>query len=632
MVTDKLFHHSLVKRLQRIPKRVYLIAALCLFAIVYVMLFVVPRQVHFSYATTSTCIRQLTLFPHLWNMDTSDHFAVTTQDSLRVGSLLLASSQTCITPKKTLQPGAYSIAKSPLGGWLLRHSFLIDVPPAPAVSTSSLDKPIPVAKPLIIKLSQSDVLHKYELVTNGRTASCNAAEFALSCDIPSLGLQQGKEYDIKLLRKFAGSFATVVSKKIQTLTSTTVLEGSVRQGETVYARPQEFHFTTDKRLKKARVEIEKIGAGKIESVTLVDGDHITTKVNKELDRGTEYKVTISSIEAIDGSSLAEPYAVTFRMSGGPSVTGVNVDKYGADTSARIVITFDQELSPTQNLNGLAMFSGGSATIARSGAQIVYQLNSLPPCTTFTMTIGKGVLSKFDISSNESWTYSSRTVCYTTSVYGRSLQGRPLLAYYFGSGSQTTVYVGAIHGNESSSSGLMKSWIDHLEANPNLYEGKRIVIIPTINPDGIARGSRTNSRGVNLNRNFPTSNWIADINDTDGRHAGGGGTSPLSEPEASALAAITTSLRPRLLLSFHAVGSLVVGDPGGYSAGYASQYASIVGYKDATGRGGTFEYDITGAYEDWAYVNQGIPSIVIELGSYGYYNFSHHRSALEAMLR
>lgn len=206
-----------------------------------------------------------------------------------------------------------------------------------------------------------------------------------------------------------------------------------------------------------------------------------------------------------------------------------------------------------------------------------------------------------------------------------------MAYTFGTSGPVTMYVGAIHGNEPSSSGLMKAWIDDLEANSSLYGGKRVVVVPTINPDGVAANSRTNARDVNLNRNFPTDGWTKDINDTDGRHAGGGGSEPLSEPEAKALANLTTSLRPRLLLSFHAVGSLVVGDPGGYSARYAASYAAQVGYRDATGQSGTFDYDITGAYEDWTYSKQGIPSMVIELGSYGYYNFEHHRAAIRSML-
>ena len=181
---------------------------------------------------------------------------------------------------------------------------------------------------------------------------------------------------------------------------------------------------------------------------------------------------------------------------------------------------------------------------------------------------------------------------------------------------------------------MKDWINELEANySRIPTNARIVVVPTANPDGVAANTRNNSRNVNLNRNFPTSDWQSDIKDTNGNVKGGGGPTPLSEPEAKALASLSSSLRPRLLISYHAVGSLVVGDPGGYSAGYAAKYASMVGYRNATGQSSsTFDYSITGSYEDWTIQKVGIPSMVVELGSYTYRDFSHHKEAFWSMLR
>lgn len=634
MVTNKIFHHPFIERLRRIPKRVYLVAALCFFVIWYILLFVVPRSIQFTYAEGKSCISQSTLLPALQRTADDQRFQVTMENTIKIGNVPIVSAKTCVRPTTLPKSGDQIVATAPVGGWLFRYNLVVKVPEAPVANTEPLKGAIPATKPLIIELSAPDSLHRYNLSVGERKVQCNATGEAITCDIPSLELEQGKEYNLKLTRQFTTSpEATVTAQKIRTLTATTITESSVKPGEVVYARPQEFSFVADKPLQRAKVEVVKVGStDKIAVASSVDGTRVTAKLDKELDRESDYTVTVDSLEARDGSSLVEPYQVSFRMSGGPKVTGVSVGKAGVGVSARVVVSFDQELSPEQDVSKLVTFTGGAAVISRVGSQIVYQLQSLPLCTSFTLTIAKGLMSKFDIPSSEPWTYASRTVCHTTSVYGYSSQGRALVAYYFGSGSPTTLYVGAIHGNEPSSSGLMRSWIDHLEASPSLYEGKRVVVIPTINPDGIARGTRTNARGVNLNRNFPTSNWVSDIDDTDGAHAGGGGSAPLSEPEASALAAVTTRLSPRLLLSFHAIGSLVVGDPGGYSAGYASRYASMVGYRDATGQGGTFDYDITGAYEDWTYAKQGIPSMVIELGSYSYSNFSHHRAALEAMLR
>jgi protein MpaA len=36
-----------------------------------------------------------------------------------------------------------------------------------------------------------------------------------------------------------------------------------------------------------------------------------------------------------------------------------------------------------------------------------------------------------------------------------------------------------------------------------------VVVPIANPDGLKQHSRTNMRGVDLNRNFPTAQWDAD---------------------------------------------------------------------------------------------------------------------------
>lgn len=623
----------IVSTFRALPMRVYLLLLAGIVLGWYALLYIVPRPVELTYASEQSCIAQATFLPSLYREVSNDSFSATTENTVTVAGIPLVSSKTCISPQGSLEVGNNSVAIAPFGGWFFRYNLAVKVPEPPKANTLSLDKAIPVSKPLDISLSSPDILHTYKLSTSGRSTTCLSIEASIRCDIPSLKLEQGKRYDMKLHRYLMpSSKELVMSHSVQTLTATTIVDGSIKANETVYDRPQEFRFTADKKLRRAMVSLKKMDGSPVDVRTRTDGQSIVTSLDVELDRESTYTMSVDTLEAEDGSGLTEPYIIPFRLSGGPKVTGVNIGKSGVAGSARIVVTFDQELSIDQDISKLVSFSGGTATVGRSANQLTYQLQSLPLCTPFTLKIEKGIASKYGISSTEAWSYASRTSCHTVSVYGSSVQGRPLVAYYFGSSGPVTMYVGAIHGNEASSSGIMKAWIDHLEANPNLYEGKRIVVVPTINPDGIARGSRTNARGVNLNRNFPTSNWVSDINDTDGTHVAGGGTQPLSEPEASALATLTTSIQPRLLLSFHAVGSLTVGDPGGYSAGYAARYASMVGYKDATGQGGTFDYDITGAYEDWTYANRGIPSMVIELGSYGYFNFAHHRAALEAMLQ
>lgn len=621
---------------QRQSLRTWLGIGVAVAAGAYLVLFVVPRPVQFSYASEKTCISWPTFLPALHATVNRSRFVVSAEGGAKIGGLTIISTRTCVAPTSAPTEGSVTVALSPLGGWLFRQHLAVTVSTLPKLGVHAIPQSaVPTTKPLTLQLQSADAIHTYAIRVDGKDAPCTAKSnyTNLECDLPSLQLAQGREYDIRVVRGFgAGKKQSITSATIKTLTATAITGGSVKDGETVYARPAELTFTADKALKEAKVGIVS-GDGQAAAtvVTTISGATITAKLDKELEREKTYTLTIDGVEATDGSSLAEPYKMAFTMSGGPKVTGVSIGRAGIATDATIVVSFDQELSDKQDITGIVTFAGGAAQITRRGSQVIYKLQALGLCTPFTLSVGKGLLSKYDISSQSEWSYASRTICRATSVYGTSVQGRALVAYTFGSSGPVTMYVGAIHGNESSSSGLMKAWMDNLEATPSLYSNRRIVVVPTINPDGLAAGSRTNSRGVNLNRNFPTDGWVKDINDTDGPHEGGGGSEPLSEPEASALANLTISLRPRLLLSFHAVGSLVVGDPGGYSAGYAAKYASMVGYRDATGQGDTFDYDITGAYEDWTCSKQGIPSMVIELGSYGYYNFAHHRAALQSML-
>jgi murein peptide amidase A len=70
-------------------------------------------------------------------------------------------------------------------------------------------------------------------------------------------------------------------------------------------------------------------------------------------------------------------------------------------------------------------------------------------------------------------------------------------------------MGGIHGDEMSSTSLVLRWLA-MAQNPTggVSAGVNWRFLPLVNPDGLlkARPSRTNARGVDLNRNFPTANW------------------------------------------------------------------------------------------------------------------------------
>jgi protein MpaA len=129
--------------------------------------------------------------------------------------------------------------------------------------------------------------------------------------------------------------------------------------------------------------------------------------------------------------------------------------------------------------------------------------------------------------------SARTV-----LLGRSWQGRPIRAVEVGNPSGTRVLVvGCIHGNETAGIAIARALERVSPSELDLW------IVPDLNPDGVAAGTRQNAHGVDLNRNFPW-RW---------RPMGGvyeSGSRPLSEREARIAHALILRLRPHLTVWFH----------------------------------------------------------------------------------
>ena len=181
---------------------------------------------------------------------------------------------------------------------------------------------------------------------------------------------------------------------------------------------------------------------------------------------------------------------------------------------------------------------------------------------------------------------------------------------------------------------MLRWIDELEANArSIPADKSIVVVPAINPDGIANGSRTNGNNVDLNRNFATSDWKTDITTVNNTpFPKGGGLTSMSEPETKAIAGLISRLRPQLVLSYHSIGSVLAANQAGSSVAYARTYAGLSGYSNVTGSTTTFEYAVSGTADDYYAEKLGVASILIELGSHSHHQFERNQKAMWAMMR
>jgi protein MpaA len=155
----------------------------------------------------------------------------------------------------------------------------------------------------------------------------------------------------------------------------------------------------------------------------------------------------------------------------------------------------------------------------------------------------------------------------------------------------------IHGNEPLGKPLLEQLEKHLDRRPDLLEGKRVVIIPVLNPDGLARRVRTNARGIDLNRNFPAGNWAPAP-----RH----GKSPGSESETRVILDLIRRYQPNRILAVHSPLHCINFDGPGEEM--AAEMARATGYplKESIG------YETPGSLGSYAGRDLGIPSITIEI--------------------
>lgn len=128
------------------------------------------------------------------------------------------------------------------------------------------------------------------------------------------------------------------------------------------------------------------------------------------------------------------------------------------------------------------------------------------------------------------------------IVGRSLLGRAIEAHAFGDGPALLLVHGGIHGDEPGAVELARRFVDRLVAR----RGPRVIVVPEVNPDGLAAGAKNNAHDVDLNRNFPSESFVATA--ADARYQPG--PHPLSEPETRALATLIEREQPRRLVAIH----------------------------------------------------------------------------------
>lgn len=185
--------------------------------------------------------------------------------------------------------------------------------------------------------------------------------------------------------------------------------------------------------------------------------------------------------------------------------------------------------------------------------------------------------------------------------GKSVKGTPITAAIYGTGKKRVIVFGGIHGNEPDSSIVAKALMGSLmqEAAP---EELTIIVVPDANPDGLFANTRVNARGVDINRNFPSTSWSKDYRDLNQFP----GTEPASEPETRALMALLESSPPDYIITLHAALGCVNWD--GTGEQLARMIANVNGYPLCPYLG----YDTPGSLGTLMGTDKKLPVVTIEL--------------------
>ena len=175
---------------------------------------------------------------------------------------------------------------------------------------------------------------------------------------------------------------------------------------------------------------------------------------------------------------------------------------------------------------------------------------------------------------------------------KSAKGREIVLKG-GRTAKNILVIGVFHGDEPQGNFLIENYLENNESN--------LLFIPCLNPDGMAVGVRTNSNGVDLNRNFPAENWkLTEKNEFFG------GEKPASEIETQFVVSIIEKYRPKLILTLHAPFKVVNYD--GDAKEICEKIAEIINYPVEASIG----YPTPGSFGTYAGIEHRIPTITLEL--------------------
>ena len=241
---------------------------------------------------------------------------------------------------------------------------------------------------------------------------------------------------------------------------------------------------------------------------------------------------------------------------------------------------------------------------------------------------------------------------TKTVLGNSVEGRGILAYHYGEGSDEILFIGGIHGGYAWNSTLVAyELMNYLAANSDVIsDNLKITVLPVLNPDGLSKvvdangeffaedvsssqekavEGRFNGNEVDLNRNFAC-DWKAEAKWQNKTVSGG--DSSFSEPESLALKNYVEANNIVAVISLDsAAGGVYASSCGDEVSSEAKELVNL--YADASGYTANNDFDsyeITGDMSNW-FAKINIPAISVLLTNHDDVEWSKNLAGVKEIL-
>ncbi|MBT3236907.1 MAG: DUF2817 domain-containing protein [Bdellovibrionales bacterium] len=181
-------------------------------------------------------------------------------------------------------------------------------------------------------------------------------------------------------------------------------------------------------------------------------------------------------------------------------------------------------------------------------------------------------------------------------------GREIESYRFGTGDFHLLLIGGVHGNEIEGVELINALLSRFKQSFEL-NNLTVLIVPNLNPDGVAAVRRQNDNGVDLNRNMPTKDWSPEALKPEYLP----GPSAASEIETQVLVKLIDDFSPNFIISMHSFKEAMINTNGdcGAAADVMHQQCDLP-VKDDIG------YPTPGSLGTYAGWERAIPTITLEV--------------------